>query len=220
MTSGLVPRDMLHMMKILSTPPNPRKRNYDTMALSSSSSDTSTSNPIKSAAHRKPSLVLPHTPNHSAIRQSTGNKTVKRNKSKMDPSRSSSAGAMSPRASEYRPLPQPTIGILRTMPSEVSGDPRLTYYSEKSYPTPLAPPTPSAIKAQIGEIKMCRMALQSTKSKTIAEKRDKRARKRAFRVRREMTYRVPEPVFVEVCFLVLISSQSWMYTCRARARCL
>lgn len=203
MPSGLLPRDMLHTMKILSTPPNPRKRKYHTMALSSSSSDTSTSDPI---ADRKSPLLLPQTPNHSAVRQSTGYKTVKRNNNTMDLSRSTSIGATSPPPSGYRPLLQPSRGILRTMPCEVSGDLRPTYYSEKSYPTPLAPPTPSAMKAQVAKIEACRAALQSTKSQSIAGKKDKRARKRAFRVRRDMTYRVPEPVFVEVGFPLLIWS--------------
>ena len=203
MPSGLLPRDMLHTMKILSTPPNPRKRSYDTMALSSSSSDTSTSDPITDG---KDPLLLPHTPNHSAVRQSTGHKTVKRNNNEMDLSRSSSKGATSPPPSGYRPLLQPSRGILRTIPYEVSGNLQPTYYSEKSYPTPLAPPTPNAMKAQLAEIKACRVALQSPKKQSIAEKKDKRARKRAFRVRRDMTYRVPEPVFVKVSFPLLIWS--------------
>ena len=206
MPSGLLPHDMLHAMRILSTPPNPRKRSYDTMALSSSSSDTSTSDSI--AGRKSSPIPLPHAQNHTAVRQSTGYKTVKRNNNTMDISRSFSVEATSPPLSGYQPILQPSRGILRTMPYEVSGDLRPTYYSEKSYPTPLAPPTPYAIKAQLGEIEACRAALQSTKSQSIAEKNDKRARKRAFRVRKEMTYRVPEPVFVEVSLLCSLRANS------------
>lgn len=191
MPSGLVPNDMLAIMH-QSTPPNPHKRSYDVMVSSSSDDEaTSSSGPNTPTAHRKPSLILPHTPNHFAVRLSTGQKTIKRSHG----ATASSSDSSSSTSSVYRPLSQ---GIMRSVPSTLKASTQQTYYSEKSYPTPMAPLTRESLAVQVQEIKDCRKALKRDGTTKAAKKRDKRARKRVFRVKRDRTYRVPYPDFVEV----------------------
>ena len=95
-------------------------------------------------------------------------------------------------------------GLLRNKPAALSAHPEKTYYSERSYPTPLVPPSPGALAVQVEEIRRCRAQLPApgTETETVAERRQRQANERVFRYRNEMTYRILDPRFKEVsCFL-------------------
>ena len=187
------------------TPPNARKRKR--YAGSSSSSSSSSSATITSPSNRRTPLapeplspLRSHTPSHTAaIRQSNDNKqTVEGcNITTAGPSVSTTSAAPS-QVKRTRILEPPlSCGLFRSKPAALSAHPEQTYYSERSYPTPLMAPPPGAIAAQVDEIRRCRAALKppGMETETVAEKRQRQANERVFRYRKDRTYRILEPRF-------------------------
>ena len=186
-----------------STPPNAHTGHRDAMSSFSSSTPkiTSASNLRTPLAHEPLSPMIPHTPSHTAaVRQSTGSETAEPNDNTMAGS-SNPAASDAPSLLKYGPIPEPKLpcGLLRNLPAALSANSQQTYYSERSYPTPVAPPPPGIIDVQIAEIRRCRAALP-TETETVAQRRHMRANERVFRVKNERTYRIPDPRFKNVSF--------------------
>lgn len=209
-SESIVPHVCLRFTMDQSTPPNAHTGNRDAVSSFSSSTPkiTSPSNLRTPLAHEPLSPMLPNTPIHTAaVHQSTGSKTVKRNDNTM-------AGSSNPASSDgssllkYGPIPEPKLlcGLLRNTPAALSAHSQQTYYSERSYPTPVAPPPPGTIAVQVDEIRRCRAALPApgTETETVVQRRQRQANERVFRYKNERTYRIPEPRFKNVSFSFLL----------------
>ena len=188
------------------TPPNVVKRERDASSSTSSSSATITSQPnVRTPlAHEPLSPMLPYTPSHTAtVHQSAGNETVERYDNTMAGSSIAPTSAASS-LPKYVTRPEPAMlcGLLRSKPAALRAHPQQTYYSERSYPTPLTAPSPAAIAAQVEVIRRRRaeMKLPGAATETVAQRRHRQANERVSRYRNERTYRILDPRFQMVSF--------------------
>ena len=187
------------------TPPIVVKRERDTRSSTSSSATiTSLSNVRTPLATEPLSPMLSHIPSHTAtVHQSAGNETVERYDNTMAGSSIAPTSA-APFVPNYVTRPEPAIicGLLRSKPAALRAHPQQTYYSERSYPTPLTAPSPAAIAAQVDVIRRRRAALKlpGAATETAAQRRHRQANERVFRYRNERTYRILDPRFQMVSF--------------------
>ena len=141
------------------------------------------------------SKMDPGQPSERALGLSPALKTLNQNISTMGKESEPSG----PSADRYRTSPPPflTAGTIRNSPAAIINT-QPTYFSERSYATPMIPPTTSEFREEMRDMQAHVVAFSQGARETHAQERHKKALKRAFQMRKDRMYRLSSPSNVVV----------------------
>ena len=141
------------------------------------------------------SKMDPGQPSQRVLGLSPALRTLNQNISTMDKASEPSG----PSADRYRTSPPPFLatGTIRNSPAAILNT-QPTYFSERSYATPMIPPTTSEFREEMRDMQAHVVAFSRGAGETHAQERHKKALRRAFQMRKDRMYRLSSPSDVVV----------------------